>query len=127
LSDYPKLLLDLQQGKAILNPSNNYTPRQLMTTGIIIQASAKNALQEAFESRKIKAIGNQIQPVFIQNPYLKAINIFILRVLFALSPSTFSNNLEHLYAFDQFVPTDPIKSAPISASPSQDLANQAQR
>lgn len=126
-SQYPKINIAVQGWKAVMLPSHNYSPRQLTTTGLSLQDGEKNSLQEAFEKKKIKAIGDQTPALFIQNPYLKAINTAIVRILAWIHPSKFQKNLEYLRAFEEVIQTESIRNIPISASAPQEILTQAQR
>lgn len=74
LSQYPKIIITVEQGEVGELPSDNYSPRQLILSGVAQQDGNKNQYQQIFEKEKIKAIGTQGNGIFMQNTYLKTIN-----------------------------------------------------
>lgn len=101
---YPHISIEVQQGKAKVSPSNNYSPRQLFLSGIDM-ASGKNTYQNIFETEKTNFIKNQVNPIFLQHTTLKKINKTILDIAVKLRPSTFTKNKNNFQAFEAYIPT----------------------
>lgn len=109
LSQYPKIWIDVQKWDVAELPSDNYSPRQFFLTGVGQLDGFKNSYQLSFEEAKLKAIGTQGQGIFMQNPYLKAINKWILQTLVRLWPAKYSANIKNFQEFETYIPSETIR------------------
>ena len=129
LSQYPKITINVKQGSVAILRSDNNSPRQFFLSGVSELDGLKNQFQQAFETQKMKSISNQTATIFMQNPYLKAINKWILDVLVRLRPNKFQESMDNFQAFAWYLPTAIIRTTDTTNDPQigQDMANQASR
>lgn len=129
LAQYPKIFIEAQEGEAIYIPSDNYSQRQLFLTGITQQNKEKNKYQAMFEQTKQQAISTQTEGIFLQNPYLKAINQRILQTLARLWPARFEDNIANFEAFAPYIATEEIRDidTTVDENIQTDVINQAKK
>ena len=77
----------------------------------------KNSYQQAYEQAKVKAIGTQGQGIFMQNPYLKAINKWILNILARLWPAKYSATIKNFQEFETYIPSETIRQTDTTIDP----------
>lgn len=128
LSQYPKISIIGDQWQATASASDDYSPWQVTLSGVA-KNGEKNQYQKDFEIQKIKAIGNQINKLFMQNTFLKSINKWMLDILARLRPNTFQDNIKNFKDFEVFLPTQTSRQTDTTVDPKiqQDMINQASR
>jgi len=128
LSQYPKIFMTTKEWQATASASNNYSPRQLVLSGVS-KNGASNEYQQAFEKTKLQAIWAQANAIFMQNATLKAINKWILKILARVRPTKFQDSLKNFTAFETFIPTEKDRTTDTTVDPKigQDMINQAWR
>ncbi|MCX6823413.1 MAG: hypothetical protein NTX91_05510 [candidate division SR1 bacterium] len=129
LSQYPKIFITTKQGQVAKLPSDNYSPWQIVLSGVAEQDGLKNQYQQAFEQAKLQTIGTQTSTIFMQNSFLKSINKGILNILVRLRPTKFEKNIKNFNDFEMYIPTIISRQTDTSVDPKiqQDMINQAGR
>lgn len=128
LSQYPKISIIVDQWQATASASDDYSPWQVTFSGVA-KNGEKNQYQKDFETQKIKAVGNQINKIFMQNTFLKSINKWILDILAWIRPNTFQDNIKNFKDFEVFLPTQTSRQTDTTVDPKlqQDMINQVSR
>ena len=129
LSQYPKITIINIQWQVAKLPSDNYSPWQIILSGVAEQDGLKNQYQQTFEKEKTKAIGSQINAIFMQNAFLKSINKWVLDILARIRPSTFQDSIKNFNDFEIFLPIQKGRQTDTTVDPAiqQEVINQAAR
>lgn len=129
LSQYPKIVITKTQWEIAKLPSDNYSPWQIILSWVAEQDGLKNQYQQTFEKEKTKAIGSQINSIFMQNAVLKSINKGVLDILTRLRPVSFQDNIKNFNDFEIFLPIQKRRQTDTTVDPAiqQEVINQAAR
>lgn len=128
ISQYPKISIIVNQWQATASASNNYSPWQVTMSGVA-KGGEKNQYQQAFETQRIKTIGNQINKLFMQNTFLKSVNKWVLDILARLRPSKFQDSIKNFHDYEIFLPIQNSRQTDTTVDPKipQDMVDQASR
>lgn len=127
-SQYPKISIIVNQWQATASASDDYSPWQVTMSGVA-KWGEKNQYQQAFETQKIKIIGNQINKLFMQNAFLKSINKWVLDILARFRPSKFQDSIKNFHDYEIFLPVQNSRQTDTTVDPKiwQDMVDQASR
>lgn len=126
---YPRIVLQKFQWMASYSSWDVSSPWVLSLSWIVLSTWALHQLQIDYASQKNAFLTAQAPLLFLQNPYLKAINEKLLVFLAWIWPSQFAESLDNFNAFSAYVSSHNMRvSVTSSTSPvEKDMLHQASR